>query len=262
MAKTQIGAQMYTLRDFCKTPADIAKTCARLKGLGFGAVQASGIGAIDPKELRKILDDNGLVCAATHRSLDQMRDTAKIIDEHKTLGCELTAIGGFGFGDPLPKDQWAKFATDYNALGKTLAAQGLKIGYHNHSHELAPFASDPKQINPRECPMQLLLDQLKEPVWFEIDTYWIQHGGGDPAAWIEKCKGRIPAVHVKDMTITGKREHKMCEVGSGNLNWPRILEACKAAGAQWYLIERDAGDLDPFDSLEISLNNLRKWGLQ
>ncbi|MEZ6191965.1 MAG: hypothetical protein R3C45_11865 [Phycisphaerales bacterium] len=58
---TQIGAQMYTLRDFCKTPSDIAKTCAKLKQIGFGAVQASALGPIEAGELRKILDDNGLV---------------------------------------------------------------------------------------------------------------------------------------------------------------------------------------------------------
>lgn len=260
MAKTQIGAQMFTLRDFCKTPADIASTCKRLKDIGFGAVQASALGPIDPKELRKILDDNGLVCAATHRSLDQMRDAEKVVDEHQALGCELTAIGGFGFGGATEAD-WLKFIDEYNQIAGPLAQKGLKVGYHNHSHELAPFASDPAKIDPTQCPMQLLLDKLQPPVWFEIDTFWIQHGGGDPAAWIEKCKGRIPAVHVKDMTITTKREHKMCEVGAGNLNWPRILDACKAAGVQWYLIERDSGDLDPFESLKISFENLRQWGL-
>ena len=64
------------------------------------------------------------------------------------------------------------------------------------------------------------------------------------------------------MTVTPQREHKMCEVGAGNLDWPRILEACREAGVDWYLIERDSGDLDPFDSLRISLENLRAWGLE
>lgn len=260
MASTQIGAQMFTLREFCKTPQDIARTCQRLKEMGFGAVQASALGPIEPKELKKILDDNGLVCAATHRSVDQLRDAEKVVDEHQTLGCELTAVGGFGFGGQ-PKAEWENFIDEYNRLARPLAEKGLKVGYHNHSHELAPFATDPAKFDPSDCPMQMLLDRLQPPVWFEIDTYWIQHGGGDPAEWIAKCSGRIPAVHVKDMTISGKREQKMCEVGAGNLNWPRILDACKAAGVQWYLIERDSGDLDPFESLKISLENLKRWGL-
>jgi len=79
--------------------------------------------------------------------------------------------------------------------------------------------------------------------------------------WIRNCAGRIPAVHVKDMTITPDRHQKMCEVGAGNLNWPAILDACKSAGVRWYLIERDHGDLDPFKSLQISLENLNKMGI-
>lgn len=262
MARTQIGVQMYTLREFCKTPADIAKTCKRLSDMGFGAVQASALGPIEPTELRKILDDNGLVCAATHRSVDQMRDTDTIVEEHQILGCELTALGGFGFGDGTSREQWEQFIGEFSEIGKTLAAKGLKIGYHNHSHELAPFATDPAKLDPTDNPLQLLLKQLDPSVWFEIDTYWIAHGGGDPAAWIEACRGRIPAIHVKDMTISKQREHKMCEVGAGNLNWPRILEACRTAGVEWYLIERDTGDVEPFESLKISLENLQSWGIK
>jgi sugar phosphate isomerase/epimerase len=256
---TQIGAQMYTIRDFCKTSADIAASCAKLSKMGYRAVQASGIGAIEPKELRKILDDNGLVCAATHRSLDQMKDTAKIIDEHQTLGCKLTAIGGFGFGKSLTEAEWAAFAADYSELAKTLKAKGLAIGYHNHSHEWAPVGKNGQRS---VIAMDVLLKACDPAVWFEIDTYWVAHGGGDPAQWIQNVKGRIPAVHFKDISITSDRQHKMVEVGSGNLNWPRILEACKAAGVEWYLVERDAGDLDPFESLKISYDAMRSWGLQ
>ena len=63
------------------------------------------------------------------------------------------------------------------------------------------------------------------------------------------------------MAITASREQKMCEIGSGNLNWPAILDACRKAAVKWYLVERDDGDMDPFDSLEVSLKNMRAMGL-
>src|SRR6266496_4460 len=59
---SQIGAQLYTLRDYLKTPADIAKTLARVRKLGYEAVQVSGAGPIDPAELAKILKNEGLAC--------------------------------------------------------------------------------------------------------------------------------------------------------------------------------------------------------
>ena len=37
----------------------------------------------------------------------------------------------------------------------------------------------------------------------ELDTYWIQHGGGDPAAWIRQLEGRADIIHLKDMAMEG-----------------------------------------------------------
>jgi sugar phosphate isomerase/epimerase len=262
---TQIAAQMYTLRDHCKTPSDLAVTCGKLKKLGFGALQGSAgcFNTIAAKELKQILDDQGLVCCATHRSLDQLENAAAEIDYHQIIGCELTAIGGFGWEGENTAQVWESFAARYNGIAKKYAAAKLRIGYHNHSHELSPFGitSEPGKINPKHNPLSTLLAKCDPSVWFEIDTYWISHGGADPALWIDKCSGRLPAMHVKDMSITPSREHKMCEVGAGNLNWPRILDAAKKAGVKWYIIERDQGDLDPFESLKISLDNLKAMGL-
>ena len=103
-----------------------------------------------------------------------------------------------------------------------------------------------------------------DPKYFnsEIDTYWVQHGGGDPAAWIRGLKGRAYLVHFKDMAING-HEARYAERGEGNMNWPAILDACKEAGTQWHIVEQDRTyELDPFDSLGISLKNLKAMGLK
>jgi len=255
MAQSVIGAQLYTLRDHLKTPPEMAKTLARVRKMGYEAVQVSGLGAVETKELAKMLDGEGLACAATHVGLDLMKDVAKCADYHHTLKCSYTAIGGFGWDDPKLA-VWKQFAADYSVIARALEPEKIYVGYHNHSHELCRISDAPLV-----SPLELLLKECEKSVWFEIDTYWITHGGGDPAAYIERVAGRIPCVHFKDMGINGKREQFMTEVGSGNLNWPRIIESCKKAGVKWYLVERDAGLLDPFDSLKISLDNLRAMGL-
>jgi sugar phosphate isomerase/epimerase len=53
----------------------------------------------------------------------------------------------------------------------------------------------------------------------------------------------------------------MAEIGEGNLNWPAILQACKEAKVEWYAIEQDICQRNPFDSLRISYENLRAMGL-
>jgi sugar phosphate isomerase/epimerase len=251
---TQLAAQMYTLRDYTKTPQDIAQTLKKVKQLGYDAVQLSAIGPIDPKEMASILKGEGLICCATHVGLPRLRDeTEAVIEEHRMWGCRYTAIGGFFPKDNVSTQTWHDFARDYNAVAKKFAGSGISIGYHNHSHELARFDGKPA--------LQILMEKLDPSIWMEIDTYWITHGGGDPAAWISKCKGRIPCVHLKDMAIKLDRTQYMAEVGEGNLNWPGILAASKAAGAEWYIVEQDTCYRDPFESLGISLKNLKAMGL-
>lgn len=258
----EIGAQMFTLRDYCETPSDIAKSCAKLKEIGFNAIQASaaGFNSIEAGELKKILDDTGMVCAATHKGLDWLKCTEAAVAWHQEVGCELTAIGGF-FKKEATQADWQAFVEDFNQVAAELGPKGLKLGYHNHSHELAPFETDPAKIDPTQTPYHLLREQANEHVWFEVDTYWVAHGGGDPVQWLQYFDGKLPAIHVKDMTITRDREQKMCEVGAGNLNWPLILETARKVGTKWLLIERDRGDLDPFESLKISYNNLCEMGV-
>jgi sugar phosphate isomerase/epimerase len=253
MPASAIAAQLYTLREFTKTPADIASTLKRVRKIGYEAVQLSALGKIDPKELANILRGEGLACCATHVAPDRMKnETRAVIDEHKLWGCAYTAIGGFFPKEPVTQD-WFNFARDYNDIANRFAGSGVSLGYHNHSHELARYDG--------KTALSILLDKLDKSVWFEIDTYWIAHGGGDPAEWVRKVGGRMPCVHLKDMGINNKREQIMMEVGEGNLNWPAILAACKAAGVEWYIIEQDTCYRDPFDSLETSLKNLRQMGI-
>lgn len=247
-----IALQLYTLRDHTKTPADVAKTFARVKKIGYDAVQCSALGPIEPKELATILKNEGLACVATHQSLDLLENhTQQVIENHQLWGCAYTALGAFG-GKDLTGKSWSDFAKRYSNIAAKFAGSGVAIGYHNHSHEFVKYDG--------VTAMDILLKHFSSDVWMEIDTYWITHGGGDPAAWIEKCAGRIPCVHLKDLGISAGGKQQMREIGEGNLNWPRVLQACKTAGVKWHIIEQDDcnGD-DPFECVERSLKNL--WAM-
>ena len=253
MATSQLAAQLYTVRDFTNTPADIATTMKKVNQLGYDAVQCSALGAIDAHELKRIVDGEGLTICATHTDYERMRDEPQaVIDEHNLWGCKHAAIGG------LPQkyrsaEGYARFAKEASEVAKRLAEGGLTFSYHNHSFELERFNG--------RTGLEILYED-SDPKYFnsELDTYWIQHGGGDPAAWIRKLKGRADIVHLKDMAMDG-RTQLFAEVGEGNLNWPAILDACKEAGVEWYIVEQDTCQRDPFESLGISLRNLKEMGL-
>jgi sugar phosphate isomerase/epimerase len=252
-----IAAQGYTVREFAKTPGDVLKTCQKLRKIGFTAVQVSAWAALEPAEMAKILSGEGLVCCATHSGFDQMLTAPeKVAADHRTLGCRHTAPGSMP-NNYRTGDGYARFAQDASAAGKKLRSLGLTLSYHNHAFEMEKQTSDPQKRVGLDI---LIQDSDPAALNFEIDTYWIQAGGGDPAAWIRKVKGRIPLVHLKDMTIRANQPI-FAEVGEGNLNWAAILPACKEAGVEWYIIEEDQCERDPFESLAISRRNLLAMGL-
>src|SRR5437588_10088798 len=125
-----VAAQLYTLRDYTRTPLDIARTFARVKKLGYDAVQCSALGPIDPKELDKILKGEGLVCCATHVPLDRLKNqTTAVIDEHLMWGCRYTAVGGF-FQNTYTTQDWLDFAHLYSGVARKFAGSAIAVGYH------------------------------------------------------------------------------------------------------------------------------------
>lgn len=257
MTTPTLAAQLYTVRQFCQTSEDFAESMRKIRAIGYTAVQVSGIGPIPDADVKRICDDNGLSICITHISPDRLwNETAAVIDQHRLWNCPNVAIGSMPGEYRDGEEGFKRFAREASAVGEKLAQAGLTFSYHNHSFELVRYGG--------RTGLDIVFEE-SDPRYLmaEIDTYWIQHGGGDPAAWIRRMKGRMPVVHLKDMQVTAEGwnvQQVMAEIGEGNLNWPAILAACAEAGVRWYAVEQDITPGDPFDSLRISFQNLAKMG--
>ena len=62
----EIGAQLYTVRDHCKTLEDFAETLKKIADIGYRCVQVSGTCPYPADWLRDQLTRNGLRCVLTH----------------------------------------------------------------------------------------------------------------------------------------------------------------------------------------------------
>ncbi len=255
MPDTVIAAQMYTLRKFTQTPRDVAAVLAEVRRIGYEAIQISAFGPIDPDELARILADTGLTVAATHTPWQRfVDDVERVVDEHRLWGCRHPAIGGMP-REMRRADRIAEFARAAEDVGRTLAAAGMDFSYHNHNFEL-------QQADGRTWLELLYAAADPQYLKAEIDTYWIQAGGGDPAEWIARYPGRQPLLHLKDMAM-GPDGPRFAEIGEGNLNWRAILAAARRAGVQWYCVEQDqCYEREPLESLKISLENLHEMGVR
>jgi sugar phosphate isomerase/epimerase len=238
-----------------QTPEQIDRGFLRLARDGWKAVQASALGPIAPEKLKALADKHGLKICATHIAFDRLEnDLAGLLKEHETLDCQYIGIGGMPGRYPHTADGYKAFARAATPIAERLRDAGCAFVYHNHHGEFARFGN--------QTGMDILLNESGDALQFELDTYWVQAGGGDVVQWIGKLAGRVEVVHFKDMVFSWDEEQSiMAEVGEGNLNWPAILPACQAAGVRWHVVEQDICRRDPFDCLKTSLENLKKLGL-
>ena len=81
-----------------------------------------------------------------------------------------------------------------------------------------------------------------------MDVFWVVHGGQNPVSLFEKFKGRFDLVHLKDMKTgtpinlsTGSSDVKNdVAMGTGQIDYHRILPAAAKSGVKWYFIEDES----------------------
>ena len=246
----RIGAQLFTLRASCKTAEDLDASFAKLQKIGYKTIQVSGIGPIPATVVKETADKYGLQIVCTHRSIDDFRDNLDgIIADQKAMDCK---IAGLGSMPPAYKEDLKTFFEIVNTAAKKLKEEGLQFAYHNHAFEFEKYDG-------RYLMDMLIEDTNPDEFKFIVDTYWLAIAGQNPAEFIKKLGDRVAAVHFKDLAM----DHNtaiMAEVMEGNLDWDSIFEACEQCGAEYALVEQDVCRRDPFESMEISYNNLVKKG--
>lgn len=252
MKLSQVACQLYTLRDHCKTAADLAVTAKKVKAIGYAAVQISGVGPIPEAEIKRICTGEGLVICATHENGKVIvEETQKVIDRLAALGTPYTAY-------PYPHvqlttlDEVKALAAQLDKAGAEMRKAGQVLTYHNHAMEFRKIAG--KTI------LQHLYDLTDSAnLQGEIDTYWVAAGGESPVEWVSRLHRRLPLLHLKDYGVGKENNHgAIMEIGNGNLNWQAIIQAAEKSGTQWYIVEQDTCPGDPFVSVQQSYDYIKR----
>ncbi|MCU1532894.1 MAG: sugar phosphate isomerase/epimerase [Arthrobacter sp.] len=284
MANTAtIGVQAMMLKD---SFADLGafETLRKVSAIGYNAVEISQIPmtAQNVAELERSRGELGMDIAALSVAIETPKgrpgdsladDFDKIVENAKRLDSRLLRIGMLPF--PAMKSLGAviDFAKEANDYAERLQEHGIGLYYHNHHIEFAKFDG------------KYLLDIIAEnspALGMEIDVHWVQRGGLDPVRTLEKYAGRTAMVHLKDYRIgalpeaafglleTGdlpgflqefKNVVQFAEVGEGNLDFPSIIPAAQAAGAEYLLVEQDElYGRTVWDALQTSYENLVAMG--
>ena len=251
MATIPLALQLYTVRDLASN--DFPGTLERVAGIGYDGVEIAGVtGGMDAPDLKMLLDDLGLKVCGSHTGLDQLEnDLDSVVEFNKTLGNEHVVVPYLGEDRRQGAQGWRETAAAMNAVGSRLKDVGLTLCYHNHSFEFQQFDG------------QFGLDIFYEAcdpnlVQAELDTYWVQHGKQDPVAYIRKYAGRVPLVHLKDMSAGDNPT--FAEVGTGIMDFDGIVRAAQEAGTKWFIVEQDTTPGNPMVSARISFQNIKERG--
>ncbi len=251
-----LSVQLYTVRNFLTTPEAIAASLKKIHAIGYRFVEISSLEHIPMTETKAMLDEAGLQVSAIHfdfepllANLDKCLEQCRVFDTKNIILSMMPEAyaqdGCAGF---------QRFIDQAILLCEKVHTAGFTISYHNHNYEFTRFDG------------RLALDWIFEATAthhldMEIDTHWIQMGGGNPVAWIRKVTGRMNSVHLKDFAVE-MWTPIFAEVGQGNLNWSEIIPACHETGVEFFVVEQDECRRDPFESLKLSYEFLKTFGLE
>ena len=259
------GIALYTLRDTMgKDPRAVLEAVAEL---GYEYIEAAGYSegkyyGMEPAEFKAMLDEVGLKPMSSHQS-SMTRENAKTeISDAKEAGFQYIVIpvppeGLFTYNpasQSLGMTGTVANASDIiNAIAAEASAQGMKALYHNHDFE---FRENEEGIVPIDY---FIENSDPEDLNFQMDLYWVTKAGADPVDYFEKYPGRFKAWHVKDIDDQGR----FAPVGTGSIDFERILAAKEQSGMEFYLVEQDATfNETPMEAIEISHEGLKEIGFE
>lgn len=234
-----LGVQTYTFRK--SMAVDIPKTLDTIKMMGFTEIEGGG-GRMHPSEFRKLCDERGLKIPSTGASYDQLvKSPDSVVWRAKLLGASFVMCSWIPHTNgQFNLENARKAVEDFNRAGKILRENGLTFCYHAHGYEFQPYENG------------TLLDYIisntnPDYVSFEMDIFWIQFGGGDPAELLRRYGNRWKLMHVKDMRKDTRKDltgltspENDVALGTGELDLPKILKEAKRVGIKHYFIEDES----------------------
>ncbi|EMI21859.1 Xylose isomerase domain-containing protein TIM barrel [Rhodopirellula maiorica SM1] len=259
--RNAIGIQLYTLRN--QINDDVAGTLKAVADAGYKQVEPYGFP--NAKPMINAARDNGLAIHSSHFEWDSVVNPddkgvppfAKILEQANDAGLSHLVVPYLAEKNRTTLDDYKLTADRCNKAAEEAQSAGIQLAYHNHAFEF-----EPKQGG--RYGYEVLMDEFSDQMKFEIDIFWVQLAGHDPAKLIRNLKGRVSQLHLKDLsqqtpvpTYNGVAHEAFEEIGDGVIPMEPIFAAAAAAGVVHCHVEQDQSP-DPLASIRQSMTYLKK----
>lgn len=245
----KIGVNLFSIRNLIQTEEGFLKTAQTLKENGCAYMQYSGA-PYEVERLQRVSAQTDLPIVLTHVPMERiLNDTDNLLQEHASFGCKNIGLGMMP--EDVIKDETACKQTidKLNTTAEKMQKAGFRFFFHHHHFEFLKYGGE------------TIFDYVVKNapfINFTLDTYWLQYGGADICDTVQRLKGRIECVHLKDYKIAyvdGKCQPTFAPLGEGTLNFPKIVNLMKECGVKYFLIEQDDAATLP-DSIQPILQSL------
>lgn len=269
-----VGLQLYSIGQSLDADFDGSlKTVARI---GYKHVELAGLHGRSPQQVRAAFDKLGLNCPSAHFPPDDwVRNSRAQLEIAKGVGasavvCPMPPIperlrhrastgaqtGLAAAYDGMTLADWKAFAALLNRLGGEARAAGFTFAYHNHNIDFRDLGGGRKPID------VVLSETDPHLVNLEVDLGWVKAAGHDPAEFLERHADRVTMVHLKDLKPTPPNfgfQMRPTELGSGVMDWRRILAAVHKTRARYGFVEQEPPyKLPQLESAKISFDYMAK----
>ncbi len=249
-AKPRVGVQLYSVRKLCEK--DLVGTLKAIKEMGYAGVEFAGYYGKSAQELKKMLDDNGLVACGTHTGLDTIKpaNLAKTIEFNQTIGNKYLMVPGMKVENTA--QGWIDTAKLFSDAAVTAKAAGMYVGYHNHQHEF-------KDKFDGKCKWDIFFSNASADVCSQMDVGHVVSAGEDPVAWLKKFPKRSRTLHAKEI-YPGPGILGQVPEGKQGVKWDEVFAATDAdAVTDWYIVESEA-DPNTLEKIRGCIDFLKSKG--
>ena len=242
-----LGLQLYSLRE--ELAGDFDGVVRAVAAMGYAGVEPYGGMPGSLADNAALFKELGMQVFNSHIPFPDDEHKDAVLELAEAYGLSRVAVAFLPPAEFQTADDIKRVCERLNQAGEFARANGLELGYHNHWWEY-------KQLN-GTATLDLMLDELDESVFLQIDTYWVQVGGLDAAQLVRQAGGRAPLIHLKDGPLTPDGD--MTALGQGKMDIPGIVAA--AASADWHIVELDRCATDMLEAVRESYDYLTANGL-
>ena len=232
----EIGLQFYSLREQFKT--DVEGTLKTISSWGITKIEGGDSYGVPLEEFKALLAKYDLKVVSIGASFQDLKYPEEVIKKAKSYGATYVMCPWIPHSGDFSIKDAEKAVERFNKAGKAMKEAGIVFTYHAHGYEFRPYG---------EGTLFDFMAQNARDFVFEMDVYWVQHGGGDPMKVLNTYPDKFVLMHLKDMEkgIEGNYSgHEDVEtnvvLGTGAVDIAGLVKRGKELGIKYMFIEDES----------------------